>query len=869
MNPNPLSVDREYLLRAARRLRHEKDSGRCRRRKLEETVEEQFQWEIPELRTDRGALSAVLDTGELKKWSAGPATSYQAVVPMNLHEVLERAEERVDENKTASKGRRSGHDPDERRHHHLTASQLRDAKSGARKLGAWMDPDGDPERGMREVGLEYLTWDPDAGAGELGDWGAALDELRRACRESGLGEGTTRKYISGLRTLLDLAATREWIPRTELHNPDWRQLPPEWSEIHNNWREILLESGGYGEGAVGAGGAVQQLLGALSRRGYDGDPAAAPWGDVVGELDAHWEGRGSRQQRRTAVRHAYRVLRDHGALDGPDWHLNRRRRENSTSLLPTGARTHLARLFGTDTRQRGLEALLHGEPVPWPDACTPHESLMRGPYGLRTWLAMRSADSDNQLPELGLPERPVGRRLRQGTFRMYLERLSHACGWLADEYDVDWAQEDLRAWADRERVDAYRTFLADQGDRSPGTQARYLRTLGYASTIMGEVAEHRDDAEAAAAFEAVADLLIGDGPPDSSRSCYVERLKDKREENGVPLAEEMKRKAIKIERTWTDRQTAAEFAYDQLARVGVARLEQFTRDYGPLAEQRTAVVRQNAPYRVEGARCPMGRTWAKRARNLLIWFGQLVVPYRTGTLAELDRQDLEPFDPMDPEPAPGSLLSIHVHRTKRKAPNMTWHEPILGRPDTETLYPVELAYLYLTEGGPRDVLLTRPGGSRWDPTDGDCRRHPDEHRRHPDEIGDDRINGDARGDGLREPLFPNSLSKADYARMSGSTVRTAIKRVARKALEGRPDLLDGVSYDDLTERDGVLIPHAFRHAYGKWRLVDGGEGQLDEVVQILDHADATMLLRVYAGTDASDYNVGAVAAESLKRRGVL
>lgn len=836
----------ETVLLPARRLTHlhwnPDRRGRWSRpelqRHLEEEVEDDTQ--VPTLHVQHGGFSALLETDEVTGWPGRSATEYQAVLPMNLREIFEKAEGREDPDKSVRRGAKSGRDPEDRRYHHLTPSQLSTARQAARKLGGYFNDD-DVEKGMEAVGREYFVWDPEGGTGEIGDWTKALNLLERACAQAGVSNDTTQTYKGGLKVLLDLAATREWIPRTELHNPDWTPVPPEWSDIYERWREVALD-----EGIRCVHGTLLRFLRTLSSCGAD-DPRRGPWEEVIPQLESQFETEERPPTYCTNVRRAYRLLRSTGELEGPEWKPRKERIENSPAVVRQPDCEMVGKLYGRDGHRVAVQAALDGERHPWPVRWQQHEVLVEGEYGLRRF-ALLCGTTRGEQEKLGLPERS-GKRHRPSTISTKLYEMVKLAGIAGDGFGIDWSEADLRTLFRREHLEAYRTYLRQETNASPGTNRHRLILLG---TVVGSfllpLAKQHEDRQLVERFEHIYDLVYGDGV--EGRSSWVDGLASEIEDGGATDVERRKAKSLLVERTWTG-DGSGDFAYDQMRVVGDRALDLLRENYGPLEEQLAAVAEDRSTSG-SGRIGTLDGRWAKDVRDALILWDQLVAPYRVATLMEMDLADrlhTENF----------ARIMARVHKWKRKAPNAEWHRPNYRR-STDSPYPALLYRLYRTAGGAREVLLTRADGSRWAP-DPSNRKH---FRKPEEEDGQEGV--------LREPFYANRLTQSTYARLDRHGLRRAIKRATRKVLERWPDALGGVTYDDLMGPDGVLTPHAFRHALAKHMLCAPGlsdderqGNRLAAVCNVLDHSDRTMVWEVYAGTSEADYDIGAMTSDGTSR----
>lgn len=772
-------------------------------------------------------MRSLLEIGWIVRWKAGNQTQYQVPMLDNLAEVYSRAEEFVDPDKERSGGRRVTADGD-RRVEALTESQYEDKIGPAvRKIGKHVHASSDAEQGMLAIDRSMMVWDPQAGPGGNGDWREILQLVRDATDD--LKSKTTEQYVSAVRTLLDLAATYAWIPRAPRHDADYEAVPADWSSTYNRWREQL--KGHVPRLRVGLMGLFEGCnrvsVGPTTAKGQD-------WSNVIEHLEEHFATNSTPPRNRYAVRAAYRELRSKGLIDGPDWNGRQRQREAGLCLVSTKALDRVAKLYGRDTRQAGVKAALAGDTVEWPGWKEYEEGLLSGPFGLRRTLLYFTAAPDVR-DDLGLRPRGVFPRQqvrnlkpyrmqpwRAGTIKSKMRAVCLALGFLSERRGVSWETDDLRELANRESLKAYRRFLRDESEANPRTQARYLKYVAVVlSPWLETVALQEDERDLANRCQELSAMIAAAGGVEGTLSWVAQlRRRDNRS-----YADRMRAKAKAIERTWAGKSRQyAEHAYIQHRRVARNSLALFEGRYGPLEEQVEA--RRTNCFSVDGY-ANMDRRWATRTRDLVYWFDQLHVPLRSATSTAMAVNDRE---------IEGGTVSASLAGNKRKSGSAEAFEPSYRGSYPHLLF--ELYTLREGAGGAREVLLTPDGLDSWSAAPGD-----------------------------EEPFYVHDLARAETPWMDGDALRRIVRRTVKDLLNERPNSLNGLRYQDLQDgADGVLGTHMFRHSFARLLVLENPNERGKEVAaQLLDHVDTTMVEKVYAWRDETDYDQSSILDQAVEQ----
>lgn len=846
-----MSLSTDTLLRIARALTHDKlrpgkphdgrpddpesdgngfresgaRTGRWELKELEARIREELGVEV-ELRPSRNPLRSLLASGQIVAFEGGRYTEYttpvEGMTRLTLLDLLRRAADEVDLEHEASRGSQSA---DDRCVEALTESQFSHIKTACNRIGRHVsgdrrDRDEKFHPALMNIGSEHFVWDPNAGRRQMGDWKKLLDLVRTAAPSK-----STSQYVGSVRRLMDLAATHGWIARTPVHDRHYAPVPVDWAPLYNRWREALR-------------GEIDQLKTGLMElfeacyRHDQKSPEDADWRKMIDRLEERFDANGVPSQRRTIVRRTYRAARAAGLLTGPEWDGRRYRNRKSVSLVPAGDRRAVADLYGQDGPQNGIRAALNGQLVPWPGDWSTYPGLVGGPYGLRKLLHYATVPS-SKIEKLGVPDRGLypGERIRdtgpkshqgwaRGTVHMRLEHLCHCAGWMAQEHNVDWSQEDLRTLLREDYLRGYKSYLEDECEGGTKTIIKRFGTLArLASPYLESVAVKEGDEDLANRMAHLSKLISSpDSKVDGGRS-WIARWRSQSKGDRI---EELRRVAKRVERTWSRSGRAASCAYIQLRRVLGGRLELLEEDYGPLTSQVAAVQAGAERVRVDGRDFhELDRSWAKTVRDLVYWADQLIVPLRVDTSMRLDVSDRL-------ENGGFTHLRARIHKDKRKPDSPVWFRPNYYRGDGG--YPANLYQLYRMDGGARERLLTLRCG---------------------------RVaNADA--------FYVHDLQgQAKTARMSTDSFRRLTRRVVKKLLERRPEILSPgletpITLEELTAPDHVLATHMFRHAFARYWVRE--QNDLHTASAYLDHSDHKMLLDVYLGEDESDLNPAAKMA---------
>lgn len=830
-----MSLHRGSILRAARELTHDKltpDSGKEAEPDNPENDPPTGRWSLPEvkervhdelgievdLRPSGEPLRSLIATGEIVRFEAGRCTEYTTPVvgmtQLSLLALIRKAAGEVDPAHEAPRGSRSA---DDRAVEVLTESQFQHITTACNRLGYHLSgqrrargEEYHPE--LASIGSEYFVWHPDAGRRSKGDWKKLLDLVREASPPS-----STSQYVGSVRRLLDLAATHAWIARTPAHDRNYAPIPTDWAPLYNRWRDELL--GQHDQLKAG----LMELFEACYR--YDQpSPAKADWEALIPRLERRFRVNDVPSGERGVVRRTYRVAHAAGLLTGPDWDGRDYVHQGSAALVPRGARRIVAELYGKDGNQRGILEALEGRLVPWPDEWRRYPGLVEGPYGLRQWLHYGTVPP-SKTDKMGMRDRGLYPRdsVRDssgksddgwaiGTVGMRLEEICHCAGWMADEYNIDWSQADLRDLLDEDRLRGYKSFVEEDTEAGHKTTLKRFGTLArMASPYLEWVALDNGDDQVADRAAYLSKLISS---PDSKVDGGKSWMARWRSEQDGDRIERLKRVAKRVERTWTRSNQVASCAYIQLRRVLAGRLELLEEDFGPLAAQAAAIRSGSERVTLGGVTFGrLNRSWARRVRDLIYWADQVIVPLRVGTSVRLDRKDRI-------ENAGFTHLRARIHERKRKPDSPIWFRPNYYHGDGG--YPVDLYRLYVMDQGAREVLLTLPNGRTL---------RTKAHYVH-----------DMRG-------------QAKHPRKSPDTFRSLTRRVVKTLLKRRPAILspeqeNPITFEELNGPNAVLATHMFRHAYARYWVRE--QDDLHTASAYLDHRDYKMLLEVYLGEDESD-----------------
>lgn len=791
-----------------------------------------------DLRTTRPPMESLLAQGRIVRFRAGNRTKYTSgeVATMNLRELCDRAGDYVDSDHSPGRGRRSRSEGSLRVEVINERHQKRIERT-CRKIGRHLSgcsSQAAVQRALEQVDLghEFFVWNE-----EEGDWTGAVRMTKEAV------EKNETQHVGTIRLLLDLGATHNLIPRSERHAEDFHPIPPRLASLYNRWRSTV--SGELNQLRKG----LITLFTACASQGLEPDEMEAEdWRSLIHHLEATWEETEASVRKRGVVRKTYRVLREHSLVVGPDWDPQARRREQSRALFSKTAVENVADLYGSEGSREGIDMALRGEVPDWPgfENCS---GLVQGEYGLRRMVLHYTAEG-RERRQLGLYARGKYPRVqvrrastrrprswRKATIEEALPVISQVAGWIAKQRGVDWRQQenDLRVLMKRSHLEAYYNARDRDSNISASTLERQFSHLArMASPYLEKVALENDDEELADRFLSISRLLSAprtgvEVPESHDGRSWIEELRDRQNDADLSSAEKQRRKAELVERVWTDGRRAAQFAHIQHWRILEAYLARLQERYGPFSRQIETISAGQRKVAGDNGReyRELGHTWAERIRDGILWADQVVVPLRPNTIGLLSLEDRKHDD---------RYRHIHGEMPEWKFKTNLRSgvfDPVYTREElAEKSYARELYRLYVMQGGAREILLTRPNGSKWTAAPG--RDDPD------------------------HPFYVHSVRRTDDPKIETGKQPLIIARVASRALEYEPNALNGVIFDDLDAEDGLLAPHQFRHALGTILVAN------DNVIAAatyLQHSNWNMLRDVYAAVSASHFDVPETLSE--------
>ena len=752
----------------------------------------------------RKVVEEAIEDGVVVPFWAGNRTMYttEACRP-TLGWVYEQAMEHAyDPDHQGSPGRRRS---DEDRRVEVIGRKDRERITTAiNHIGRYLAGDRGASRDEIRDALErtdraLLIWDPEAGAGGQGDWAAALELLDRA-----VPGGARPGLISGLRKLLDLAATHGWLARTARHAEGYEPVPPEWAQVYEEWRAVE---------DVKSPGAVLDLLEGVTASGF-ASPEEADWAEVISHLEATFRGRDTPSNRRSQIRHTYRELRRAGSIDGPGWDGRMRQVAEGVTLLRGNEIRAAGEVYGSDAI---------GDENPWSwQWPRQHElqALIDGPFGLRTVLLAMTRPMV-EVETQGLPSRATFPRVAHrgtsvhtetawsiATCRRALGDIAYLLGWLEQEYAIDWATADLRELLDRDRIEAHvRWSLSPNGTTTGSLHDRAITIGRIASPILETIALRRawrlDDAgEDAAADYALADQAAEIAAYLSGANGYMDGREKKRSITAITKDEgedkdiisKMIKESQKFEAAWAP--PGGGCGYDQMLRIHDALIGEITNLYGDLRTQL-----DDLPGTQRDGE------WAKHVEETLWWTDMITVPLRASNLRRATRE-------MRETDRAGRIVAHYPGRIgKRK--NASFSPVYADDPDSTHAL---LYRLYVAPGGALEIILGRP------PRAGD-------------------------------PFWPSYRTGRRYRNASAFT------DMMRRIVKRHQAALVGVTYDELLA-SGTLRAKFFRHALAKALAMDG-KAALASI--LLHHANGEMVQKVYGPVGETDI-VAADAVASLREQ---
>lgn len=790
--------------REARRLTHTSETGRWRLRELEDALQEAGVER--QLKAQREPMKTLLKEGHVTRFRAATRTKYTSSVHrISLANLLYRAADKVGPN-DGNVGARSKRGP--RTVETITESNLTNMRAMATKVAEYLNPQRDRAEVLSEIQGDYFVWDE-----EEHEWSSFLSLVRKAVRAADLGTNTRNRYVGAARKLLDLAATHHWIPRSPPHEDGYEPIPAAWADTFNSWRSELV-----GEGINRPHMGPMLLLEACAR--LDENPEDVNWEHVIQHLEEWFRAADTPHGQRSSVRRSYEKLREKGIVSGPGWNGRRRQRKTAVILLPRSAITWVSKRYGNgpDGDRRGIKAAIQGESFPWKGWEQYEDGLVSGPYGLRrAVLYFTTSGGDARL--LDLPARGTFPRVsirnmrpeRQKAWRVatlsgHLRRTLHVAGWMEDELEVDWSQSDLRDLLNFDRLDAYlqQVYACDDLTtlREAKRRARLLARI--ASPYLEAVALDEGNEELADRLQYVSKKLSSHVAVDGEPSWLVTLRKDVEDRDAI---DSQRKKAKRIEKVWTRKQSASDYAYRQLRSLLRHHLSALENRYGKLPDQVSAI-RQG-----HGGTEPFDREWAQNVLDVLYLHDQLVVPLRVSTSRWLDVDDRKHTPDFEHIYAEIDADKMKESQNGDFNPNYTAG----GSGYRQNLY-----RLYVMKGGARELLRTTATGRLEDV----------------------------------EAFYVPDVEDSSDDRVGNSSFRTLVKRLIR---EGEP-ALNGVTLKEL-EDSNVLGTHFFRHAFGTFMARNG---RLEVAALYLHHADLEMLRKVYSANSEDDYDVAEYLQEDLK-----
>ena len=726
-------------------------------------------------------------------------------------DLLEFAERHVNDDEDRTAGRRATVHGS-RQVWNVSSKTLERIKTALYEVARYFDPEaGSSPRKLHaalagHVGPELLVWDPNAGVGGAGDWRRFLDLVAEVT-------GGSRRYVGAARSLLDLAATHCVIPRTVRHDLDPAFESGAWVELREDWMKAIRGRADRIHEAVG------ELLDGCYRVGVDPTEGLeqTEWTRVLEHLEDHFHFAEIDSRLRTAIRGAYRALVEAGCIDGPPWDATERRRARGVVLIRTRHIEEIAQDYGREGDQPGAHhaSNAHAEKKrveevhPWP-GCERFSGLIEGPFGLRAAVLTFTAPH-RILKELNLPSptswpgQPIRgltvnsyRRWRIGTCRSNLRLIFFYAGWLQRAKNIDFSrpEADLRVLLDEDNV---RAFFRAVCSGTVSTKNQLRRTLVLLARLASPFAEAvavqleaRELARRFARVSAVSNSERTTGGFASLNSQISEDLEDTYDRS-ADIARE-------VENAWTDLETVADFAYDQMCSVRDTLIRLIEYEGGGTLEELVSGV--------EDGSYEMSRQLAFHIRVALIWADQLQIPLRVATMSLMnveDRMHNRDFRRLRAR-IPG--WKFKDGKSKAFRPNY--------RKDPRSPYPQMLYCLYVTPGGARDVLRTgRDGAVR------------------------------------RVQAFYVPCLNSRSARLSRPTFNRIIRAGLEAALAYDPTCLRGLRYEDVAKHTSI---HRFRHAFATKMVA---KGLLDQAADCLRHSSTEMIKRVYAARDERDHDPGA------------
>lgn len=757
------------------------------------------------LRSHRGPMKELLETGEIAPFPNANRTTYAARVPeQNLHELLVLAGKQVDPEAKGDPGRRSTASAP-RSVHFLTPRQLIGITTWCNHIARLSDPGAGRSKdrlraAMALVGREYLQWDPAGGAGGRGDWTRMLDLVRRAAAVRNV---PAEEGLGSIRVLLDLAATHGWIPG-DIERVGGPRIPAEWSPLFEAFKAACT-------GVDSSGAAVTGILAGCSRIGiHPARASAAEWASLIEELESSFDPDETSPQQRGSIRRAYRSIRSSGLITGPDWCGRAAQVEGRRALVSWASIQVVAEWYGDDTRAASMVEL---GSKPWP-GFSAFSALVEGVYGLRRAL-LQACAPEAALRLYGLRSRLLnkgqGGPVAAGTLEMHLGLLSMYAGWHRKQ-GVDFGVEgnDLRVLMSPERIEKfYRgSHLADwmsatRKRKLLGVLAKLIRHFALPLSV------DRGDRDEQTRFERALALLESPTGLDGMPSIKAELDASERSDVTAKAQAEARR----VEDGWTRCQELSEWAYEQIEAVRDALIRR-------VEAQLDATLTDAADDPVAFL-ARLDRGGLHDIQCALFFSDQLCAPVRSKAVRRANLSDRK-HSP--------SFISVWAefpdNSMKRRAPFRPNY-----RKKADATYPVALYRLWVHPRGARARLLVDATGRSW------------------------------REEAFYLHEMRGGATQAPARRIPKGSASKIVKRGVRRALKFDPECLGGIDFEEL-KAARVLNVHAFRHALGTRLTSLGG---IQEASKLLHHVDTRMVQRVYCAITEADIDGSSLIARARNR----
>jgi len=640
--------------------------------------------------------------------------------PVTLEDLVSLARQNVDINRAQTRGRRASRDVDG-----LSTAQLVSITTAAGVVAEMVTGDRFNLAGVRG---QHFAWVPTAGEGAQGDWAlvkqigdysdlTASAKFERTNRRdganwhAGMNASRRKAHASGVRILLDLAATKGLITRGEDHDAfrNATRRAAEWHSICEAWVARLVSDIGKNRRDIDRG--IKTLALYATRQGAL-SPIDTDWGVVRDTVEADFRRPKDpiTNNVRTWAAYAYRALRERGMVLGPEWPTATSKRVSlvQTGLSKASASTGDYSTWVTDSGDH--PASLCGTLAEWHRWSTLPADLLdqehrHGNLPIRAWprpsveQQLRAARNDSLF------------RLSPATLQGRVASFNLVAGYAARHRGIDFTHDPDcdTALVDPETLEHFlRQRHPGQGDAKDQLLAAagwHLATLA-SPFLEARALLHRDRA-LAAGDRVLAERLMQKADLLRAHAIRLQVVAaratpTKRSRTGE--GEELTRKAIqRIWQLWTEDGVSGWHKLGRMRDAMIIDIERIGSRSTDEASTRGAqsLSLQDQITAIRAKRFRATKTWAVLVRDAVVITLLWKIPLRARNIIEMTFDNLKQLD--------GGAIQVEFSADEMKS-DRAFEPPLitssdLKDPDAVRMVRPDLWELYLMVGGARDEVL--------------------------------------------------------------------------------------------------------------------------------------------------------------------